>query len=95
MDHKYVFKNELYLFKINDIIWFGSPGEPFSTYQEQLIQLVPEKKAFFNSMANDSSGYIFPWKFYAVGGYETTFGYDMLFGEELFKIFKAELAKLL
>ena len=81
-------QNELYLFKINDIIWFGSPGEPFSTYQKQLIQLVPEKKAFFNSMANDSSGYIFPWKFYAVGGYGPLSGMICCLGKNSLRFLK-------
>jgi hypothetical protein len=92
---KLVHQTELYVFKINDIVWFSAPGEPFSLYQQQLFEMVPEKKAFFNCMANDTCGYIFPWDFYVKGGYELTFSFDMLFGEYLLHTFKQELKKIL
>ena len=87
-------QTELYVYQINDLTWFCSPGEPFSMYQEKLTNLVPEHKAFFNCMANDTCGYIFPWDFYVKGGYEITFSYDMLFGQYLYKTFKEELLKV-
>jgi len=90
-----VHQTELYVFKLNDIIWFSSPGEPFSIYQKKLFAKVPQQKAFMNCMANDTCGYIFPWSFHVQEGYETSFSFDMLFGEYLYKTFSQELAKLL
>jgi hypothetical protein len=93
--HKFLHQTEAYVFKINDIYWFASPGEPFIMYSDLLSNMVPDQKAFFNCMANDTCGYIFPWSFHVRGGYEQTFSFDMLYGKYLLKTFKEELAKIL
>ncbi len=87
-------QTELMIFRFNDFYWFSSPGEPFLIYQKKLFEKVPQKKAFFNCMANDTCGYIFPWSFYVRGGYETLFSFDMLYGQYIYSIFKEELKQL-
>lgn len=85
-------QTELFLFKINDIYWLASPGEPFYVYQERLLDLIPSKKGFFSEMT-ESCGYIYPWSFYVKRGYEIFFSFDALFGEYLMNVFKEEIAR--
>ena len=91
---KYYHQTELQLFQLNDIVWFASPGEPFIMYSDLLSLRVPGKKIFFNCMANDTCGYIFPWSFHVRGGYEQTFSFDMLYGQYLLKTFTSQLNSL-
>jgi hypothetical protein len=86
-------QTELFVARINDMYWFSSPGEPFITYQENLFNNVPSKKAFFSQM-NETCGYIFPWNFYVQGGYEKFFSFDALFGKYMYKVFKNTLKRL-
>ena len=87
-------QTEIQVFRFNDFYWFAAPGEPFLEYQEYLFKRTPNHKAFFSNMANDTCGYIFPWSFYARGGYETTFSYDMQLGKEMVLMFENELKEL-
>jgi hypothetical protein len=91
---KVVHQTEIQIFEMNDILWLASPGEPFTMYSDLLRIRVPERKAFFISMANDTCGYIFPWSFHVQGGYEQTFSFDMLYGEYLLRTFYSELDKI-
>ncbi len=83
-------QTELFVARINDVYWFSSPGEPFITYQENIFNHVPSKKAIFSQM-NETCGYIYPWNFYVQGGYEKFFSFDALFGKYLYSLFKDTL----
>ena len=76
-------QTEIQMFKINDINWLSAPGEPFYEYQDELLNKKLNGRGFFNSMGNDTCGYIFPWRFYVQGGYEVGFSFDMFFGRDL------------
>ncbi|MHA1684675.1 MAG: hypothetical protein ACTSUE_27300 [Promethearchaeota archaeon] len=79
-------QTELFVYKINDITWFSSPGEPFYMYQEHLFSKLPNGKGIFSQMS-ETCGYIYPWSFYVKGGYELFFSFDALFGEYLYNRF--------
>ncbi len=82
------------VFKLNDFVIVGSPGEPFLKYQRYLDLHIPSKKRFFIEMANDTMGYIYPWTFHVQGGYEKTFGIDSTLGSRMFTRIARDLLKI-
>lgn len=86
-------QTEIFVYRLNDIYWFSSPGEPFYKYQEALFRKVPSGKSIFSQM-NETCGYIYPWSFYVKGGYETFFSFDALFGKYMHDQFANTLTRI-
>ncbi len=76
-------QTEIFVIRLNDIYWFSAPGEPFVTYQRNLMRHVASGKHIFSQMS-ETCGYIYPWNFYVEGGYEKFFSFDALFGRYLY-----------
>ena len=90
---KTLHQTELQMVQLNDITWVATPGEPFLVYQERFLNSLPGRRGFFTNML-ETCGYIFPWSFHVMGGYEETFSYDFLFGEYLDKSIRESFQKL-
>ncbi len=91
---KFYHVTEFQLFKMNDILIASAPGEPFLIYKKFLESHTKKHHLICVEMANDTMGYIFPWSFHIVGGYEKTFGIDPTFGKRLFERMAREIVKL-